>query len=100
MLSQLPQVRAWNGKNTRGRRGGKYYESAWSSALETRPRYVSVTSFNEWHEGTQIEAASPQQCEGFTYEDYGRKHGQNRYLDLTRKWAEVMANKTRSPFTK
>lgn len=94
------RVRAWNGKNTRGRRGGKYYESAWSSALETRPRYVSVTSFNEWHEGTQIEAAMPQQCEGFTYEDYGQKYGQNHYLDLTRKWSEVMANKTRSPFTK
>ena len=29
----------------------------WAGALRARPDLVTITSYNEWHEGTQIEAA-------------------------------------------
>ncbi|KAJ8377336.1 hypothetical protein AAFF_G00261210 [Aldrovandia affinis] len=53
-------VRPWNAQNTRNRIHGRYYETALGAALETRPDVVSITSFNEWHEGTQIERAQHQ----------------------------------------
>lgn len=39
------------------RRGGAEYDDQWTSALGTgiAPDFVSITSFNEWHEGSQIE---------------------------------------------
>ena len=51
----------------------------WEEALATDPTIVSVTSFNEWHEGTQIESAVKKQG----YEDYG--NDPDFYLKLTRK---------------
>ncbi len=39
------------------REGGLYYDTLWRAALEVQPEWVSVNSFNEWHEGTQIEPA-------------------------------------------
>jgi len=64
------RVRPWNYKNTRERRKGLYYETAWRTALSTSARYISITSFNEWHEGTQIEPAIPHGYKGYTYESY------------------------------
>jgi glycoprotein endo-alpha-1,2-mannosidase len=52
-------VRPWNFQNTRNRINGKYYENALSAALQAKPHFISITSFNEWHEGTQIERAAP-----------------------------------------
>lgn len=46
------KVRAWNSANTRLRAHGQYYDVAWRSALNNNANYVSITSFNEWHEGT------------------------------------------------
>jgi hypothetical protein len=39
------------------RRNGATYTEQWAAALGTsvEPELVSITSFNEWHEGTQIE---------------------------------------------
>ena len=48
-------IRPWNFLNTRDRNGGKYYESMWQQALKAKPATISVTSYNEWGEGTQIE---------------------------------------------
>jgi glycoprotein endo-alpha-1,2-mannosidase len=53
------RIRPWNENNKRERQNGEYYNTQWSSALSARPDFVSVTSYNEWHEGTQIEAAIP-----------------------------------------
>lgn len=41
------------------RNNGATYAAQWAEALGTgvQPRMVTITSFNEWHEGTQIEPA-------------------------------------------
>ncbi|XP_044129546.1 glycoprotein endo-alpha-1,2-mannosidase [Bufo gargarizans] len=80
-------IRPWNFKNTRNRINGKYYETALNAALLVRPSIISITSFNEWHEGTQIEAAVPKKNAEMKYENY-LPHKPNMYLELTRKWAE------------
>ena len=51
----------------------------WREAINIHSEIVSVTSFNEWHEGSQIESAVKK--EG--YEDYG--NDPDFYLKLTRK---------------
>jgi len=87
------RVRAWNGKNTQPRRNGVYYETAWRTALAAPAKYVSVTSFNEWHEGTQIEPAIPMKCNNYTYESY-LPRSSSFYLDLTEKWSTQLVNRT------
>jgi hypothetical protein len=45
----------------RSRRNGATYDALWAAALAAKPDVVSVTSFNEWGEGTQIEPAAARQ---------------------------------------
>jgi len=55
------------------------------------PDIISITSFNEWHEGTQIEAAvSHDRGGGKEYIDYGGTGKQSMYMDLTRELIESM----------
>ncbi len=37
------------------REGGKLYQRLWQAALDAGPDWVLITSFNEWHEGSEIE---------------------------------------------
>lgn len=53
------KIRPWNAHAFRPREGGEYYRRMWRAALAADPAMVSVTSFNEWGEGTQIEEAAP-----------------------------------------
>ncbi|MDQ5821166.1 MAG: alpha-mannosidase [Actinomycetota bacterium] len=39
------------------RRRGATYDGMWKAALNAAPDLVTITSYNEWHEGTQIEPA-------------------------------------------
>lgn len=80
-------IRPWNTQNTRNRINGKYYEVGLSAALQTQPSLISITSFNEWHEGTQIEKAVPKRTANTVYLDY-RPHKPSLYLEITRKWSE------------
>ncbi|KAK6323913.1 hypothetical protein J4Q44_G00062520 [Coregonus suidteri] len=80
-------VRPWNNHNTRNRVNGRYYETSLQAALSVRPEIVTITSFNEWHEGTQIEKAVPRKTVSRLYLDY-QPHRSDLYLELTRKWAE------------
>jgi hypothetical protein len=51
------------------------------------PALVTITSFNEWHEGTQIEPAAVGATNGlgYAYEDYGSLAPEG-YLTLTSQW--------------
>ncbi|MDQ1255597.1 MAG: glycoprotein endo-alpha,2-mannosidase, partial [Candidatus Hydrogenedentes bacterium] len=64
------RIRPWNGVNRRGREDGAYYDREWQAALDVQPAIVSITSWNEWHEGTQIEPAVPKTTLEYTYLDY------------------------------
>ncbi len=79
------RIRPWNGVNTRDRESGAYYDRMWSAVLGVSPELVGITSFNEWHEGTQIEPAVPKQIPGFTYLDY-RPLSPGYYLKRTAYW--------------
>jgi glycosyl hydrolase family 99/SH3 domain-containing protein len=56
----------------RSRDDGNFYRATWQAAINSRPDWVIITSFNEWVEGTQIEPSV----------SYG-----SFYLDLTRELA-------------
>lgn len=79
------RVRPWNSKNTRPRQDGRYYKNSLQKALDINPSMISITSFNEWHEGTQIETAVPKATDSFTYIDYGPE-GPQCYLNITRQY--------------
>ena len=89
------RVRAWNTKTTRSRRNGAYYDLAWKTfeqLLENGPegqKLVSITSFNEWHEGTQIESAVTKTARNYTYNSYAPASA-NMYLDKTKIWIDKL----------
>ncbi|XP_040839723.1 glycoprotein endo-alpha-1,2-mannosidase [Ochotona curzoniae] len=91
-------IRPWNTQNTRNRINGKYYEVSMTAAIQAQPSLISITSFNEWHEGTQIEKAVPKRTSNTVYLDY-RPHKPGLYLELTRKWSERYS-KERTTYTK
>ena len=73
------------------REEGSTYSAQWTSALNTgvEPALVTITSFNEWHEGSMIE---PPQVgvgngSGYTYADFGALPPEG-YLNLTRDWID------------
>lgn len=64
------RVRPWNTSTTRDRENGKYYTDMFQAAVESGTPYIGITSFNEWHEGTQIEPAIPFKSDAYEYLDY------------------------------
>ena len=82
------RVRPWNAGSWRYRGMGKYYEDMWAGAVEANPLVIAVTSYNEWGEGTQIEAAAAGRVSSRTryrYHEYGPD--EELYLKLTRSWS-------------
>jgi hypothetical protein len=73
----------------RSRSHGATYDHLWSAALSAAPDIVSVTSYNEWGEGTQIEPARARHG----YASYDGAWGlfgpvaQTAYLTRTAYWA-------------
>ena len=82
------------------RRDGATYEERWQAALDVgvEPALVTITSFNEWHEGTQIEPAAVGATNGlgYTYEDYSPLPPEG-YLTLTRQWGDRFLARTWPP---
>lgn len=74
------------------RKGSSTYDNRWERMFEVgvEPAMVAITTFNEWHEGTQIEPAAPNVTSpsGFTYLDYGSLSPEG-YLSLTHEWSET-----------
>jgi hypothetical protein len=55
------------------RNNGATYRSSWSGALASNPDWITITSFNEWFEGSMIEPSV----------QYG-----NLYLNITQQFAK------------
>jgi glycoprotein endo-alpha-1,2-mannosidase len=72
----------------RPRNDGRTYDGMWKTALRAGADIVTITSYNEWQEGTQIEPARP--AHGMpSYEGAWGKSGagaQRAYLDATAAW--------------
>ena len=77
-------------QSVRPRLRGATYDRMWRYAVRARSDIVTVTSYNEWQEGTQIEPARAQSERG-NYEGAWGKHGipaQRAYLQATARWVE------------
>jgi glycoprotein endo-alpha-1,2-mannosidase len=67
---------------------GETYDSMWGAAMRARADIVTITSYNEWSEGTQIEPAG----HGGRYESYDGTYGlygraaQRAYINRTAYW--------------
>ena len=62
----------WPGK-VLDRENGKIYNITWRVAIANRPDWIIITTWNEWHEGTEIEPSLE-----YSYE----------YLNLTAYWVK------------
>ncbi|HEX5265299.1 MAG TPA: hypothetical protein VFW24_00865 [Acidimicrobiales bacterium] len=87
-------VRATGQGAVRPRANGATYDSTWQGALDSDADVVSITSYNEWHEGSQIEPAVDfcPPGSGFCYQSYDGAYGQSgasastAYLARTAQW--------------
>lgn len=91
-MFNIPQLylitnRPWNGQNQRNRLEGKYYDRMWEKALEVSSYMIGITSFNEWHEGTQIEPSIPKTIQGYKYDDFSPLDP-DYYLKRTKYWID------------
>jgi hypothetical protein len=76
------------------RKRGETYDAMWRAAIAARADLVTITSYNEWHEGTQIEpATSRARIGGYRYVTYDGAYGlrgkaaERAYLQRTLKWS-------------
>jgi hypothetical protein len=81
----------------RDRRAGDRYDESWTGAFLSGADVMSITSYNEWHEGTQIEPARAGMCTGgFCYSSYEGAYGttaaaaESSYLVRTRFWTDAL----------
>jgi glycosyl hydrolase family 99 len=73
------------------RENGSTYNAQWTSALGTgvEPALVTITSFNEWHEGSNLEPPKfgLSDGNGYAYKNFGSLQPDG-YLALTRRWVD------------
>ncbi len=85
--------RAGPDRRVKPRRAGLTYDAMWAAAVRAKADAVTITSYNEWHEGTQLEPARPRRG----YSDYGGAYGlrgpraECGYLWRTAQWARAFA---------
>jgi glycoprotein endo-alpha-1,2-mannosidase len=81
--------RATGDPRTRSRAMGATYDRMWRAAIRASADIVTITSYNEWHEGTQIE---PARAVGAPYASYDGAYGlvgrqaEGAYLGRTAEW--------------
>ena len=79
------------------RAAGARYDAMWQAAISAGAEWISVTSFNEWHEGTQIEPAVAFDNGPRTYAGYEGAYGSatadapRAYLVRTAYWINRFA---------
>jgi len=73
----------------RPRQRGATYDRMWRHAIDARADLVTITSYNEWQEGTQIEPARLQLGRRAYDGAWGRAGlpAQRAYLDATARWS-------------
>jgi len=64
------------------RHDGQSYRVQWEEALAADPHWILITSFNEWHEGSEIEPSA----------EFGRS-----YLDMTAEYGRRFKSRPRGP---
>src|SRR5215210_2614227 len=89
--------RATGDVRVKPRRAGKTYDAMWRAAIAAGADRVTITSYNEWQEGTQIEpAARPGRRGAFRYGSYDGAWGlfgmraETSYVDRTAHWSRVL----------
>jgi glycoprotein endo-alpha-1,2-mannosidase len=80
--------RATGERRLKPRRNGRTYDAMWRAALRARADLVTITSYNEWHEGTQIEPARAQPGYASYAGAWGRRGeaAERAYLARTAYW--------------
>jgi glycoprotein endo-alpha-1,2-mannosidase len=81
--------RATPDRRVKPRRNGARYDEMWSGAIRARADLVTITSYNEWHEGTQIEPARAKGGGYLSYDGAWGRRGraaETAYLDRTAYW--------------
>jgi hypothetical protein len=89
--------RATGEARIRNRSDGRWYDHMWQAAVRASPDVVTITSYNEWHEGTQIEPARRASGPYQTYDGAWGRHGpraQRAYLDRTAYWVDRLRGVT------
>jgi hypothetical protein len=95
--------RAVGDPRVKPRRHGETYDAMWHAALTGGADRVTITSFNEWQEGTQIEPAIPVRLGEYRYVSYDGAWGlhgdaaENAYLSRTAFWASLFRNAAAKP---
>ena len=76
-------------RRPKSRRHGATYDAMWTGAIAARADLVTITSYNEWHEGTQIEPARSGRRGYESYDGAWGLHGraaEHAYLNRTAQW--------------
>jgi hypothetical protein len=68
------------------RDGAHLYKTQWMTAKAQPYTFISITSFNEWHEGTQIEPARSSPPTDVPYQTYG--DDEEIFLTITRNYID------------
>jgi hypothetical protein len=93
-------TRATGIDRVKSRSNGATYDQRWLGAVDGAADITGIVSYNEWHEGSQIEPAMVQNCSTnpSCYSDFEGAYGrvgtdsQNAYLDETRLWSSRYKN--------
>jgi hypothetical protein len=78
------------------RRSGRSYDQWWEKAISADSEFVAIISFNEWHEGTQIEPADNKRDPPHRYLTYQGAFGkrgraaEESYLLRTARWIDIL----------
>jgi glycoprotein endo-alpha-1,2-mannosidase len=81
------------------RANGRRYDEYWERAIDSGAEWITITSFNEWHEGTQIEPAVPKSIPGFTYLNYEGAYelrgaqAELAYIERTRQMVDLFTKR-------
>ena len=98
-------ARATGDPRVKPRRDGGTYDAMWRSAFRSSADGVTITSYNEWHEGTQIEPARDHlggSAAGASFQSYDGAYGlrgaaaEHAYLDRTLDWSDIFLRSRRT----